>query len=56
MNQKSIQFPNNGMSEFSYYTINMEKYRQFPDSDLPYRFRVDKNSWNTQCLRMYKFP
>ena len=34
MKQKSIQFPNCGMSEFSCYGTSMEKPRQFPGSAL----------------------
>ena len=34
MKQKSIQFPNCGMSEFSCYGISMRKPRQFPGSAL----------------------
>ena len=34
----------------------MGKYRDFPCSSLPHRFRVDENTCNSQCLGMHKFP
>ena len=56
LNQKPIQFPTSGQSEFPYYGASMGKHRQFPGSTLFYRFRVNENSCNSHCLGMYKFP
>ena len=38
--QKSIQFSNHGMSEFTYHETSMGKHRQFPGSAVPHKFRV----------------
>ena len=38
LKQKSMQFPNHGMSEFPSYGTSMGKHRQFQSSGLPHRF------------------
>ena len=42
------------MSEFPYYGTSMGKQRQFPGFVLPYRFTVNWNPCNHQCLGMCK--
>ena len=56
MKPKPIQFPNHEVSEFPYSGTSMAKHTQFPGSALPYRFRVNGNPCNHQCLGMCKVP
>ena len=56
MKQESVQFPDDGVTEFPYYGTSMEKHIQFAGSMPPHRFRASGNPFHPQCLVMCKSP